>query len=235
MDLSADEYARRDAERLREVLAGPPVTWVFLGDSITQGVTHTHGHRGYVEHFAERVRGELDRRGDAVVNSGVSGATTEDLLAEFHWRAGRFAPDVVFVMFGTNDMVAGVDGVRGFRFRLDQIVQRSRDVGATVVLQTPPPVATAGDRTPELAAAYAAAVRDVGADLGVLVVDHAAAWQAAGDGDKAPEGWLDDAVHPGARGHHELTLTLLDALGLRSAASEVCRLRIGEAALAQRR
>ena len=79
-----------------------------------------------------------------------------------------------------------------------------------------------GPSTPELAAAYAAAVRDVGVDLGVVVVDHAAAWQAAGDGDEAPEGWLDDAFHPGARGQHELTLTLLDALGLRSAASEVC-------------
>ncbi len=60
MDFTADEYARRDADRLREVLAGPPVTWVFLGDSITQGVHHTHGRRGYVEHFAERVRGGWD-------------------------------------------------------------------------------------------------------------------------------------------------------------------------------
>ncbi|MCU1536739.1 MAG: family lipolytic protein [Humibacillus sp.] len=228
MDLTADEYARRDADRLREVLGGPPVTWVFLGDSITQGITHTHGWRGYVEHFAERVRGELDRRGDTVVNSGVSGATTDDLLGEFHWRAGRFAPDVVFVMFGTNDMVAGHDGVRAFRFRLDQIVQRVRDVGATVVLQTPPPVRHEGDRTPELAAAYAAAVREVGADLGALVVDHAAAWQAAADGDVAPQGWLDDAFHPGARGHHELVRTLLTALDLFDPTSEVCRLRLDE-------
>ncbi len=228
MDLTADEYARRDADRLREVLAGPPVTWVFLGDSITQGVSHTHGRRGYVEHFAERVRGELDRRGDAVVNSGVSGASTEDLLPEFHWRAGRFAPDVVFVMFGTNDMVGGADGVRAFRFRLDQIVQRSRDIGATVVLQTPPPVRPEGERTPELAAAYAAAVREVGADLGALVVDHAAAWQAAAGDGAVPDGWLDDAFHPGARGHHELARTLLTALDLFDPSSEVCALRVDD-------
>ena len=44
-------------------------------------------------------------------------------------------------MFGTNDMLAGEDGVRGFRYRLDQIVQRSlvdfqkdtRGTGARVV------------------------------------------------------------------------------------------------------
>lgn len=231
MDFTADEYARRDADRLREILSGPPVTWVFLGDSITQGVKHTHGHRSYVEHFAERVRGELGRRGDTVVNSGVSGATTEDLLPEFHWRAGRFAPDVVFVLFGTNDMVAGEDGVRGFRYRLDQIVQRSRDVGATVVLQTPPPVLDEGDRNPHLLALYAQAVREVGDDLGAQVVDHAGAWQAAAAGagtDVAPSGWLDDAFHPGARGHHEMARTLLAALGILDADSEVCSLTVEE-------
>ena len=107
MDFTADEYLRRDAERLREVLAGPPVTWLFLGDSITQAVLHTRGGRGFVEHFTERVRGELGRRGDAVINSGVSGSTAESALPEFHWRLGRFAPDVVFVMFGTNDAADG--------------------------------------------------------------------------------------------------------------------------------
>jgi lysophospholipase L1-like esterase len=229
MDFTADEYARRDADRLREVLAGPPVTWIFLGDSITQGVHHTRGRRGYVEHFAERVRGELGRRSDAVINSGVSATTTDDLLPEFHWRAGRFAPDVVFVMFGTNDQTAGPDGIRGFRYRLDQIVQRSRDVGAMVVLQTPPPVEAEGERSPELAEAYAQAVRQVGDDLGVLVVDHAAAWREAAQREgaaAAPDGWLDDTFHPSARGHHELALTLFDGLGIADAASEVCSLDV---------
>ena len=231
MDFTADEYARRDADRLREVLSGPPVTWVFLGDSITQGVHHTRGRRGYVEHFAERVRGELGRRSDAVINSGVSATTTEDLLPEFHWRAGRFAPDVVFVMFGTNDQTAGPDGIRGFSYRLDQIVQRARDVGAMVVLQTPPPAEADGDRSPELAAAYAQAGRQVGADLGVLVVDHAAAWRAAADragARTAPDGWLDDTFHPGARGHHELALTLFESLGIADPTSEVCSLVVDE-------
>ncbi len=231
MDFTADEYARRDADRLREILAGPPVTWVFLGDSITQGVVHTHGRRNYVEHFAERVRGELGRLGDAVVNSGVSGSTAEDLLPEFHWRAGRFGPDVVFVMFGTNDIVAGADGIRAYRYRIDQIVQRSRDVGATVVLQTPPPVLADGARSPELIALYSDAVREVAESLGVLVVDHAAAWREAADAsgaDVAPEGWLDDSFHPGARGHHEMALTLLRTLGIADPSSAVCSLTVDD-------
>ncbi|MEO7752550.1 MAG: SGNH/GDSL hydrolase family protein [Terracoccus sp.] len=229
MDYTADEYARRDAERLREVLAGPPVTWAFLGDSITQGVAHTRGRRGFVEHFAERVRGELGRLGDAVVNSGVSGSTTDSLLPEFHWRASRFAPDVVLVMFGTNDMLEGPDGVRGYRYRLDQIVQRSRDVGATVVLQTPPPVRAAGSRTPEQLEAYAAQVRTVAADLGVVLVDHTARWaRSAGPDDVAPDGWLDDDVHPSADGHVALALELFRTLGIDDPTSAVCSLEVDE-------
>lgn len=227
MDFTADEYARRDAERLRQVLAGPPVTWTFIGDSITQGVVHTHGWRNYVELFAERVRGELDRLGDAVVNSGVSGATAQDLLGEFHWRAGRFAPDVLFVMFGTNDMLDSEEGVRGFRYRLDQIVQQGRDVGATVVLQTPPPVLADGPRTPELMARYAAAVREVAEALGVVLVDHAAAWERSArrvGAEVAPSGWLDDAFHPSPRGHQALVRTLLETLDIDDPGSPVYRL-----------
>ncbi len=229
MDYTADEYARRDTERLREVLAGPPVTWVFLGDSITQGVAHTRGRRGFVEHFAERVRGELGRLGDAVVNSGVAGSTTDSLLPEFHWRASRFAPDVVLVMFGTNDMLEGPDGVRGYRYRLDQIVQRSRDVGATVVLQTPPPIRAAGTRTPEQLEAYAAQVRTVAADLGVVLVDHTARWaRASGPDEVAPDGWLDDDVHPSADGHVALVRELFRTLGIDDPASAVCSLEVDE-------
>ncbi len=32
-----------------------PLTWVFAGDSITQGIVYTHGWRGYTELFKERL------------------------------------------------------------------------------------------------------------------------------------------------------------------------------------
>ncbi len=236
MDFSAAEYADRDARRLEEVLVGPPVTWVFLGDSITQSLAHTHGARGFVEHFAERVRGELGRLSDAVVNSGVSGARAEDLLGEFDWRAGRFAPDVVFVMFGTNDRQAGPDGVRAYRYRLDQIVQRTRDLGATVVLQTPPPVMDVGDGTHAGLEDYVETVRSLAADLGVVLVDHAARWATAaatsGSG-AAPAGWLDDASHPGARGHLEMARTIFRTLGIDDDDSAVCSLEIDDGVTAR--
>jgi lysophospholipase L1-like esterase len=220
MDFTAAQYAERDADRLKEILAGPPVTWVLIGDSITQGVVHTHGRRSYAELFAERVRGELGRLGDAVVNTAVSGSTSEDLLPEFHWRAGRFAPDVVLAMYGTNDAVEGLDGVPGYRYRIDQIVQRSRDLGAIVVLQTPPPVQPGDGRDADVVAAYAEAVRGVAADLGVLLVDHHRHWSRAAEGDVIDH-WFDDPVHPSAAGHVELALTLFRALGIDDPSSAI--------------
>jgi lysophospholipase L1-like esterase len=229
MDFTAAEYAQRDADRLREILAGPPVTWVLLGDSITQAVVHTHGRRGFAEHFAERVRGELGRLGDAVVNTAVAGSTSEELLPEFHWRAGRFSPDVVLAMYGTNDAVEGRDGVPGYRYRIDQIVQRSRDIGAIPVLQTPPPVQPGDGRDPEILAAYAEAVRGVAADLGVLLVDHHRHWMRAG-ADGPPALWFDDPTHPGAAGHVELARVLLQTLGIDDPSSGAYSLELEGAA-----
>jgi len=49
------------------------LTWVITGDSITHGAWFTKGARSYPEHLAERVRGELLRFRDIIINTGVSG------------------------------------------------------------------------------------------------------------------------------------------------------------------
>src|SRR5580704_17629260 len=67
---------------VKELLAGKePVAWVFTGDSITHGALHTKGWRSYPEHFAERVRWEMKRMRDIVINTGISGDKTDGLLA----------------------------------------------------------------------------------------------------------------------------------------------------------
>jgi lysophospholipase L1-like esterase len=73
-----DEEARPDVKAL---LAGSaPIVWVFTGDSVTQGGVHTMGWRSYSELFHERVRQELSRVQDTVINTGVNGDTTSGLL-----------------------------------------------------------------------------------------------------------------------------------------------------------
>jgi acyl-CoA thioesterase I len=203
-----------DDARLHRLLAGSdPVTWVFVGDSITEGVVHTHGRRSFVEHFAERTRGELGRVGDVVINTGISGDHTEDVLAGFADRVARFHPDVVVVLLGTNDSVEGSSGRAGFADRLAEIVRRVRDLGAVPVLQTPPPVDTAAASERADLPAYADLVRRVAREHDVMLVDHYAHWLAAGNG-TAPARWLDDPIHPNGRGHLEMAGRIFDRLGI---------------------
>src|SRR5581483_4932046 len=75
-----------------------PAIWLFTGDSITHGALHTLGWRSYPEHFAERVRWEMRRMRDVVINTGISGDTTNGLLADFEWRVLQFKPTVVSIM-----------------------------------------------------------------------------------------------------------------------------------------
>lgn len=192
----------------------PGATWVFAGDSITQGVFHTHGARSWVELVHERIRWELDRLQDIVVNSGVSGWRVPQVSAAFDHLIGRFAPDVVSISLGTNDANAGGEGLDDFRRGLTELVHRSADLGARIVLHTP--VLTTSDAPVNRRTylpAYADQVRAVAKDQSVVLVDHEAHWTDHFNG-AAPIPWMDDHSHPNAVGHRHMANTTLRTLGL---------------------
>lgn len=195
-------------------LSDEPMTWVVTGDSITQGVFHTYGARGWVEHLHERVRWQLDRLTDVVVNTGVSGWGAADVLAAHDRLIGRFQPDVLSVSLGTNDCLAGEDGLPGFHDAMRRIVSAAGP-GTQVVLQTPALVSVAGrERRPSLPA-YCQAVREIAKDTGALLVDHETHW-AEHHGTADPIPWLDDPdpAHPNAAGHLQMANHTLRSLGL---------------------
>ncbi|WP_374928735.1 SGNH/GDSL hydrolase family protein [Kytococcus sedentarius] len=194
----------------------PRTTWVFTGDSITHGVHHTHGARSWVEHLHERIRCELGRLEDIVVNSGVSGWTTGDVLPAFDHLIGRFSPAVVSISLGTNDALAGEQGLTGFTGRLAGLVQRAQGLGATTVLHTPVLVlpdapAARHDWLPT----YGEEVRRIATASGALLVDHEQVWRAHFGGEAATP-WMDDHTHPNAEGHLQMAQTTLSALGMGS-------------------
>ena len=51
---------------------GRSLTWLFYGDSITPVALHTVGWRDYTELFAERIRFEMGRVNDAIINTGIA-------------------------------------------------------------------------------------------------------------------------------------------------------------------
>lgn len=212
-------------ERIRELLAekSKPLTWVFTGDSITHGALHTFGWRSYPELFAERLRFELGRPRDIVINTGISGDRTGGLLADFDWRVARFQPHVVSVMMGMNDCTEGPDGRERFRTQLIQIVERIGALpGAVPLLHTMNAITPLDTGRKDLPA-YVAIIREVAEARHLALVDHYTVWG------KNPtfSYWLGDAtIHPNEYGHRALANQLFRDLGIFDPASATCRLMV---------
>jgi acyl-CoA thioesterase I len=194
-------------------LSNEPMTWVMTGDSITQAVLHTHGERGWVEHVQERIRWQLDRLTDIVINTGVSGWTAPEILDSYEHLIGRFRPDVLSVSLGTNDARAGLDGLGEYRDAMLSIIARGQAAGAQVVVHTPVLVSLAGRTRRAEMPAYCQAARETAAETGALLVDHEAYWLAHFE-DADPIPWLDDPAHPNPVGHRRMADHTLRTLGL---------------------
>jgi acyl-CoA thioesterase I len=201
------------AARITALLAREsPLTWVFGGDSVTQGAAHTFGHRDYTELVRERIGWELGRSTDVFVNAGVSGWTVADLVPQLDFRVRRFDPDVVFLMFGLNDAAKHPGNVRRFTDGYATILDALGD-DVTVVLQSPNTALPGDVATPEAVAELADAVRTIAADRGLLLVDHHREWTALTD--RGPlEQWIGWGCHPNEYGHRVLARRLLTELGV---------------------
>lgn len=215
-------------EGIKQLLAGKEaLTWVFTGDSITHGALHTLGWRSYPEHFAERVRWELRRMRDVVINTGISGDRTGGLLADLEWRALRFQPDVVSVMLGMNDCSAGEAGRETFRTTLSKIAEQIIAAGAIPLLHTPNTVYTknAGGRGD--LPAYAEIVRVLAGEQKLALVDHWRHWEKTKPDQEALLPWLEDkSIHPGVYGHREFANLTFRQLGIFDPASPTCQLEV---------
>ena len=195
-----------------------PWTWLFYGDSITHGATHTHGWRSFPEIFAERIRWELQHRLDVVINTGISGNTSDDLLREYDWRCRHWQPDAVFLLIGTNDIVK-IDNICLYRQNLKELVHRLREDHAIPVIQTYPPVQKVPDNDAYLKRlrempAYNDVIREVAAEESVVLVDHDRAWRPFASDPAALAELLGEPIHPGALGHLEMAGEIFRTFGI---------------------
>ena len=202
-----------DLARLRARMAEKrPVTWLFTGDSITHGALHTKGWRCFTEIFAERVRFEMNRRSDIVINTGISGDTTAGIIAALDWRLSRFQPDVTFIMFGMNDSVVGPD-LATYEANLRKLVVEARkNSGIPVLMRVNPCIpGSAQEKRHAKLEAYMDAVAKIAADEKLILVDHWADWRK---NPKSIAAMMNDEVHPNGRGHQEMAIRILQAVGL---------------------
>jgi lysophospholipase L1-like esterase len=197
-----------------------PIRWVFTGDSITQGLAHTNGYRSYVEHYAERIRGEMSLFNHIVINTGVSGNRSSDVRDGFAHRIEVFEPSVVLIMLGTNDALDGADGLERFRADLSDIIFRSRALGAVPILQTPPPIDVPNAPTRAALIDYVEVTRQVAASTRAILIDHYEQWYADSP-EGPPASLLADAFHPNENGHYVLADAILRELGIADMDSSV--------------
>jgi lysophospholipase L1-like esterase len=208
--------------------AKTPLTWVFTGDSITHGALHTRGWRSYPEHFAERIRFELKRPRDIVINTGISGNRMPGLLAEAEWRVHRFQPQVVSLMMGMNDCTAGASGRDAYRSNLQTFLKQLQDRNSALLLHTPNAVYfpdPAKDPRKDLPA-YIDIIRRFADDNKLPLVDHYQHWTETRKTHYDLIYLLSDGnIHPNQYGHIELANLLFRKLGVYDpATSPTCRL-----------
>ena len=204
-----------ELQQVKELLKKKePNVWLFTGDSITHGAKHTMGYRSYPEIFEERMRWELARTRDWVINTGISSQTVRLILADFEWRVSRFSPSVVSIMIGTNDCAKADTPVDVFEKELTLFVNKVRDLKAIPILHTPNPIILerAGER--KTLPDYVTAIRKVAGEQQTILVDNDEYWT---DRHKrylnhVYKQWLNDYLHPNHIGHQQIARLMFKTL-----------------------
>ena len=209
----------KDKRAIAEMLKSKtPITWLFTGNSITQGAKHTHGMRTYSEIFFERVRYEMGRSRDLIINTAVSGNTTKNILDDFEWRVAHSKPQVVFLMIGTNDAAQDkAISVEQYGENLGNLIRKIRAIAAIPVLLSP--TAILESHAPERANLkdYVAEMKALVAKEQVIFVDQWEIWNGELKrkyADQWSKKLLNDPLHPNGQGHKEMAISLFKALSI---------------------
>jgi lysophospholipase L1-like esterase len=215
-------------EAVKKLLAGnKPLIWVFTGDSITHGALHTFGWRSYVEHFAERVRWELRRMNDVVINTGISGDVLDKLTPKADWRMFQFHPNVVSLMIGMNDCRNAAKGKEVFQRSFEELLQKTEKNNCVLLLNTPNLIDFVKAAERSALPDYVGLIRELAEKYKVPLIDHYAYWIKETANSGRLQMWLNDgSIHPNKFGHLALARKLFQDLGIYDANSLTCKLFI---------
>jgi lysophospholipase L1-like esterase len=198
--------------------------WVFTGDSITHGALHTYGWRSYVEHFAERVRWEMRRMHDLVINTGISGDTLKGISADVDRRIFQFRPQVISLNIGMNDCREGEKGKAAFRRYLENLIEKAEKQKSILLLQTPNLIdfLKSEDRRP--LPEYVEIIRGIATECKLPLVDHYGYWVGQAANSSRLQFWLNDgAIHPNNFGHIVMAHKIFHDLGIFDPLSLTCK------------
>jgi lysophospholipase L1-like esterase len=113
-----------------------PIVYVALGDSTVEGQGASRRDATYVSRLYARLRSVYPAA--RMINLGIGGATSTDVLAAQVRRAVDAVPNLVTLSVGPNDITTGVPVAR-FERRIDEILgMLARDTSAVVVVNLLP-------------------------------------------------------------------------------------------------
>ncbi len=113
-----------------------------FGDSITYGYCAEYG-TDYVSLFKKKVSDDFPGENITIRNRGVNGESSRDGLARIDNELESYSPDLVIMLFGSNDSAYSSwyhVGYEEFSHNYDLIISKIKSEGAEIILITPPPV-----------------------------------------------------------------------------------------------
>jgi lysophospholipase L1-like esterase len=207
-----------DLERIKELLRQKnPLKWLFTGDSITAGVEHTHGYRSYPEIFGERIRWEMRRPRDVVINTAISGNVTQNILDDFNWRVEQFKPGIVSLMIGTNDCARKEMTKEIFEEKLNVLLDKIRGIDAIPILHTPNIIIKKDAPERVGLSEYVKVIQKTAKKKSIILVDNYAYWEDTMKNHSEInvfKEWLNDPLHPNGTGHQEIARLLFKELSI---------------------
>ena len=189
---------------------------VFLGDSITQAGDRPEGYVTLVDFYCEVSGHEVN-----VINAGISGHKSNDMLARLQRDVLDHHPTWVSISCGVNDVWHQSSGRRGvplpeYKKNMTEIVDRCLDAGCKVLLLTATPIyEDLHSKENRMLIRYNAFLRALAREKHLLLCDLFEAFAEQYKHKKTAENILTtDGVHMNPKGNRLLAREILWALGV---------------------
>ena len=155
----------------RQIAIGAPLRIVAFGSSSTEGIGASSPSKAYPALLEAALRKKYPQLGGVtVLNRGIGGEHTDDMLRRLDRDVIQAEPQLVIWQTGSNDPLRGVS-IEHFREATVAGIKRMQEAGIDVVLMEPQWCPTL-DATPG-SARFRDAVREIGEALDVPVIRRA--------------------------------------------------------------
>ena len=211
--------------------AGSPDTFLFIGDSITDGGwgnsggtmapssernhndwNHIYGH-SYMMLCASDLQSAHPEEGLVFYNRGISGDTVQGLEKRWDEDALALKPDVVTLLVGINDAMQRQFDLSKWEAGYRRLLERTLEAlpGCRLVLCTPFFAKVGGhghrrdaDQILSRVRSEASAVRSLAAEYGAILVPFDELFDGLVPGGPSETYWIWDGIHPTPAGHRRM-------------------------------